>query len=169
MDKKTELEVSNYIASITDDSQSIFVEEQGKELDVDLVNLCDSLGMTRDEMAKLLGVSFASLNSWITGRRNPTGISVKVLRLLDAHPVLLPLIQEVPAELNVEQIRIKCEFDLEGVNKEKNRTAFGEGFCASYDSIRSWETGRRDPSGITAKILNVLDKYPEMYNVIAAL
>ena len=38
-----------------------------------------SLGMTQEQLARELGVSFATVNRWENGKRNPTGLSLKAL------------------------------------------------------------------------------------------
>ena len=44
------------------------------------------LNVSQSEMAKVLGTSLDTIKSWETGRRNPTGLAVKVLATIQANP-----------------------------------------------------------------------------------
>ncbi|MGR6839836.1 hypothetical protein ACU5DF_12255 [Aliivibrio wodanis] len=34
----------------------------------------------------------------------------------------------------------------------------------SVDTVKSWEQGRRNPTGLASKVLNLLSKEPELYS-----
>ncbi len=42
------------------------------------------IGLTQEQMARLLGVSFASVNRWEGGHSGPTGPTLDLYRALDA-------------------------------------------------------------------------------------
>ncbi|MHA4830498.1 Antitoxin igA-2 [compost metagenome] len=56
---------------------------------VDVKGLRLSLGLSRSEFAGAVGASTALVQSWELGRRQPTGIALKVLALLQRNPKLL--------------------------------------------------------------------------------
>lgn len=56
---------------------------------VDVKGLRLSLGLSRAEFADAVGASTALVQSWELGRRQPTGIALKVLALLQRNPKLL--------------------------------------------------------------------------------
>ncbi len=46
--------------------------------------LREGLGLTQEQLAHELGVSFATVNRWENGKRSPTGLSLKALSDLRA-------------------------------------------------------------------------------------
>ena len=50
------------------------------------------------------------------------------------------------------------------VSQREMATALG----TSLDTIKSWETGRRNPTGLAAKILVIIQKNPEFFKELAA-
>ena len=48
-----------------------------------LVEIRKSLDMSQEEMARLLGVVFATVNRWENGHSSPTGAAMEVYRALD--------------------------------------------------------------------------------------
>lgn len=48
-----------------------------------LTELRTSLGLSQEAMARLLGISFASVNRWEKGASGPTGVVFEVYRALD--------------------------------------------------------------------------------------
>ncbi|ACQ67804.1 transcriptional regulator [Candidatus Williamhamiltonella defendens] len=52
----------------------------------DVKAIRENLNVTQSEMAKVLGTSLATIKSWETGRRNPTGLAAKVLATIQANP-----------------------------------------------------------------------------------
>lgn len=50
------------------------------------------------------------------------------------------------------------------VSQSEMATALG----TSLDTIKSWETGRRNPTGLAAKILVIIQKNPEFFKELAA-
>ena len=63
-------------------------------------DLRKTLGLTQEAFARLLGVSFSTVNAWERGRSAPTRDNLEVLRLLGEalakHPVdkVKPLLEE---------------------------------------------------------------------------
>ncbi|HEY3351710.1 MAG TPA: helix-turn-helix domain-containing protein [Polyangia bacterium] len=49
-----------------------------------LTEIRDWLHLSQEGMARLLGVSFASVNRWERGHSSPTGTTIEVYRALDA-------------------------------------------------------------------------------------
>lgn len=45
---------------------------------------------------------------------------------------------------------------------------FAQGLGTSVDTVKSWETRRRNPTGLTAKVLAVLQERPELFRELAA-
>ena len=45
---------------------------------------------------------------------------------------------------------------------------FAIGFGTSVDTVKSWETRRRNPTGLTAKVLALLQERPELFRELAA-
>lgn len=43
-----------------------------------------------------------------------------------------------------------------------NQTQFAELIGVGVDLVKSWESGRRNPSGSSSKLLGLLDKYPNL-------
>ncbi|MDH2997289.1 transcriptional regulator [Pasteurellaceae bacterium LFhippo2] len=54
-----------------------------------------STNLKQSEFAKALGVSLASVQSWETQRRIPTGSSQKLLYLLEKQPSLITSLQQI--------------------------------------------------------------------------
>lgn len=50
------------------------------------------------------------------------------------------------------------------VSQSEMATALG----TSLDTIKSWETGRRNPTGLAAKVLVIIQKNPEFFKELAA-
>lgn len=65
----------------------------------------------------------------------------------------------------VEIPDVKAIREALGLTQEE----FGKGISASKDSVKSWEQGRRNPTGLSAKILKLIDRHPELYPLIASL
>ena len=53
---------------------------------VDVKAIREAAGKTRDELAKIIGTSTETIKSWETKRRNPTGPTQKLLRLIQTNP-----------------------------------------------------------------------------------
>lgn len=49
-----------------------------------LTEIRSALSMSQERMARLLGVSFATVNRWEKGHSSPTGAVMEVYRALDA-------------------------------------------------------------------------------------
>jgi transcriptional regulator with XRE-family HTH domain len=49
-----------------------------------LAGIRSRLGMTQEQMARLLGVSFASVNRWEAGHSSPTGPTLDLYQALNA-------------------------------------------------------------------------------------
>ena len=45
---------------------------------------------------------------------------------------------------------------------------FAIGLGTSVDTVKSWETRRRNPTGLTAKVLALLQERPELFRELAA-
>ena len=54
-----------------------------------------SAGMKQDEFAQAVGVSPSLVQSWEQHKRIPNGSSLKMLRLIEKHPDMLQLFQQV--------------------------------------------------------------------------
>jgi transcriptional regulator with XRE-family HTH domain len=48
-----------------------------------LVSIRNHLGLSQEAMARLLGVSFATVNRWENGHSSPAGTTAEVYRALD--------------------------------------------------------------------------------------
>ena len=44
-----------------------------------------------------------------------------------------------------------------------NQSEFAKAVEVSVDTVKSWETGRRNPTGITQKLLRMIEKNPAIY------
>jgi len=62
---------------------------------VDVKELRLSLGVSRAEFADAVGASTALVQSWELGRRQPTGVALKVLALLQRNPNLLTELRRI--------------------------------------------------------------------------
>ena len=59
--------------------------------------------------------------------------------------------------------------DVKRIREEvgKNQAEFAEIIGASFDTVKSWESNRRHPSGTAKKLLTLIDKNPkEMIKVL---
>lgn len=61
---------------------------------VDVKAIREAAGKTRDELAKIIGTSTETIKSWETKRRNPTGPTQKLLRLIQTNPAAMIAILE---------------------------------------------------------------------------
>jgi transcriptional regulator with XRE-family HTH domain len=48
-----------------------------------LAGIREQLGLSQEALARLLGVSFVSVNRWENGHSGPTGVNMEVYRALD--------------------------------------------------------------------------------------
>ncbi|GAA5218322.1 NadS family protein [Corallincola platygyrae] len=62
-----------------------------------------------------------------------------------------------------ELIDVKALRNRLGVSQLQFSTALG----ASLDTVKSWESRRRNPTGIAAKILFAIDKNPTIFHELA--
>ncbi|MAD46502.1 MAG: transcriptional regulator [Oceanospirillaceae bacterium] len=53
---------------------------------LDVKAIREAAGKNRDEFALILGISAETIKSWETKRRNPTGPTQKLLRLIQINP-----------------------------------------------------------------------------------
>lgn len=49
-----------------------------------------------------------------------------------------------------------------------SQAEFAEALGTSLDTIKSWESKRRNPTGLAAKVLAILQKNPAYFNELAA-
>lgn len=56
---------------------------------INVKELREALGVSRAEFADAVGASTALVQSWELGRRQPSGVAVKLLALLQRDPKLL--------------------------------------------------------------------------------
>ncbi|MFB2829169.1 NadS family protein [Aeromonas jandaei] len=60
--------------------------------------------------------------------------------------------------------------DVKAIREALNlsQMEFAQGLGTSVDTVKSWETRRRNPTGITAKVLAALQDRPELFRELAA-
>lgn len=60
--------------------------------------------------------------------------------------------------------------DVKAIRKQLNVTQveFAEVLGTSVDTIKSWESKRRNPTGLAAKVLATIQDNPEIYHAIAS-
>jgi putative transcriptional regulator len=81
---------------------------------------------------------------------------------------LLEGVKEAAAYLRGEPVDVRVTFVDEpdprairerlGLTQEK----FAAMLCISVKTLRNWEQGRRDPSGPAMRLLQIVDKHPEV-------
>ena len=49
-----------------------------------------------------------------------------------------------------------------------SQAEFADALGASIDTIKSWETKRRNPTGLAAKVLAAIQKNPAIFNELAS-
>ncbi|EGR2227634.1 helix-turn-helix domain-containing protein [Vibrio parahaemolyticus] len=54
-----------------------------------------NLGVTRKQFSEVLGLSEETIKSWEQKKRNPQGLTRKVLRVIDANPDFYWLLKEI--------------------------------------------------------------------------
>ena len=50
-----------------------------------------------------------------------------------------------------------------------SQAEFAQAMGTSVDTIKSWESKRRNPTGLAAKVLSAIQKNPELYREIASI
>ncbi|MBB1273190.1 MULTISPECIES: NadS family protein [Psychromonas] len=62
-----------------------------------------------------------------------------------------------------KHIHVYDTLDVKAIREAsgKDRKEFAEIIGASYDSVCSWESKRRNPSGVTKKLLTLIKENPE--------
>ena len=53
-------------------------------------------GLKQTDFAKAIGVSTDLVRSWETHRRNPVGVALKMLRLVEREPALIDKLKNIP-------------------------------------------------------------------------
>jgi len=81
---------------------------------------------------------------------------------------LVESIQEAGAYLRGEPAHVRVTFvgepDPRAIRERLGMTQerFAELLCISVKTLRNWEQGRRDPSGPAMRLLQIVDKHPEI-------
>ncbi len=69
-----------------------------------------------------------------------------------------------PARVTVIEIPdVKAIRETLGLSREE----FAEGISTSKETIKSWELRRRNPTGLTLKILKLIEQQPSIYALIS--
>lgn len=77
-------------------------------------------------------------------------------------------VKETAAYLRGERADVRVTFagepDPRAIRERLGMTQewFAEMLCISVKTLRNWEQGRRDPSGPAMRLLQIVDKHPEI-------
>ena len=79
---------------------------------------------------------------------------------------------EFIAKGEVKPANVTC-YDIADVKSIRSQLSvsqkeFAQAMDVSLDTIKSWEQGRRNPTGLTSKVLHLISKEPSLYSKLSA-
>jgi len=123
-----------------------------------LKNLRRKFALRQDELAKLLGVSVASISGWETGRSQPTRRNLKAIAELREMPAAAVNRQLGRTTEDLERPRRRSTVKVRSVREIRKQAGLSQGemgkkLGVSGTTISNWESGKTHPRAANARKL----------------
>lgn len=131
---------------------------------IDFKALRQKRGLTQIELAEMMAGGLETVRKWESGKRNPTGLTKRVLKLLMENDNFYNKFKSISddqiADIDVGEIRWWLNL---------TQSAFAEALFVSLATAQKWEQGKRKPTGLTRKLLILLKDEPKLLEVLAEI
>ncbi len=133
------------------------------------------LQLTQEDFARLIGVTFSTVNRWENGKSAPNRIAIRMLKLAEAEklkyePAGLFILPDGTApplpEILTLHSAIKWLRERYGMTQEIFANAIG----VTFSTVNRWETGNSAPNNVAKRLLrDIARKASAPHELIAVL